>query len=65
VATDTGGTAYTAASADQLKAIYDQIGVRVGTTTEQVELTLPLAAVAALLLAGALIASAAWSPRLV
>ena len=40
VATDTGGTAYRD-SADQLKAIYDQIGVRVGTTTEQVELTCP------------------------
>ena len=65
VATTTGGTAYTAETAGQLEAIYDQIGLRVGTTTEQVELTLPLAAIAALLLAGALIASALWSPRLV
>jgi len=65
VATTTGGTAYTAETAGQLEAIYDQIGLRVGTTTEQVELTLPLAAIAALLLAGALIGSALWSPRLV
>lgn len=65
VATTTGGTAYTAETAGQLEAIYDQIGLRVGTTTEQVELTMPLAAIAALLLAGALIASALWSPRLV
>ena len=65
VATTTGGTAYTAETAGQLEAIYDQIGLRVGTTTEQVELTLPLAAIAAFLLAGALVASALWSPRLV
>jgi Ca-activated chloride channel homolog len=65
VADATGGTAYTAASASELKAIYNQIGTRVGTTEEQVELTLPLAAIAAALLAGALLASAAWSPRLV
>jgi Ca-activated chloride channel family protein len=65
VADTTGGTAYTARTADELSAIYDRIGVRVGTTTDQVELTLPLAALAAALLGGALIGSALWSPRLV
>jgi Ca-activated chloride channel family protein len=65
VAEATGGTAYTATTAGQLAAIYDRIGVRVGTTTDQVELTLPLAAMAAALLACALIGTAVWSPRLV
>jgi Ca-activated chloride channel family protein len=65
VAETTGGTAYTATTADQLTRIYDRIGVRVGTTTDQVEYTLPLAAIAAALLACALIGTAVWSPRLV
>ena len=34
IANDTGGTAFTAATSDQLKAVYEDIGSSVGYTTQ-------------------------------
>lgn len=61
----TGGTTYTATSAGSLADVYDQITTQIATFTEQVELTVPLAAGAALVLTAAFAMSLAWSPRLV
>ncbi|QXC61097.1 VWA domain-containing protein [Aquihabitans sp. G128] len=61
----TDGETYTATSARGLADVYDRIGTRIGTVTEQVELTVPLAAGATVLLAAAFVMSLAWAPRLV
>jgi Ca-activated chloride channel family protein len=63
VATTTGGRFYRAASSEQLRQVYDDIGTRVGHITRQHELVLPLAAIAALTLAAAAGAAMFWSPR--
>jgi Ca-activated chloride channel family protein len=64
VAAATGGTDYTASSGEELSAVYDQIGTTIGTTTENQELTVPLALAAAALLALAIVGTTAWTPRL-
>ncbi|WP_421120908.1 VWA domain-containing protein [Aquihabitans daechungensis] len=64
VADQTGGTDYTAASSEELSAVYGQIGTTIGTATEHQELTVPLALLAAGLLALTIVATTAWSPRL-
>ena len=64
VADETGGTDYTASSGAELSAVYDQIGTTIGTEVEQRELTVPLAMLAAALLALTIIATTAWTPRL-
>ncbi|MCU1369284.1 MAG: von Willebrand factor, type [Ilumatobacteraceae bacterium] len=64
VADDTGGVDYTAASSAELSDVYGRIGTTIGTSTEQVELTLPLILVAAALLSVTLVATMAWTPRL-
>jgi Ca-activated chloride channel family protein len=63
VARTTGGSAFEAASADQLRAVYDDIQGRVGSTTETREIGrffIGLAVVALLL---ALVASMLWTAR--
>ena len=64
VAEATGGTDYTAASSQELTDVYEQIGTTIGTTTEDQELTVPLALLAAGLLALAIVGTTAWTPRL-
>ncbi len=63
VAETTGGTAFVAASADELRAVYDDIESKVGTTTEERELTLGFvgAGLGALLLAAG--AAFVWTGR--
>ncbi|MCU1354402.1 MAG: hypothetical protein JWM05_3611 [Acidimicrobiales bacterium] len=64
VAKVSGGADFTAATSAQLRGVYDHIGTTIGTATRQVELTLPLATLAAMLLVVALGATMVWSPRL-
>ena len=60
----TDGQMYPAASAEELRDVYERIGTHLGTETEVQELTVPLAALAAAVVALALAGSFAWSPRL-
>lgn len=64
VAEATGGTDYTATNGEELSAVYDQIGTTIGTETQQVELTVPLALLGATLLALAIVGTTAWTPRI-
>lgn len=64
LAQQTEGETYTATTAQGLADVYDRIGARISTVTEQVELTVPLAAGAAALLAVAFVLSLLWAPRL-
>lgn len=64
VAKTTGGKTYTATTAGGLADVYDQITTQISTITQQVELTVPLAAAAAVALVAAFAMSLAWSPRL-
>jgi len=63
LATDTGGTAYEAASGDELEDVYAEIGSTVGTTTESREVSAGVAGLALLSAVGAGAAALAWSPR--
>jgi Ca-activated chloride channel family protein len=63
LAADTGGTAYEAASGDELEDVYDDIGSAVGTTTESREVSAGVAGLALLSAVGAGAAALAWSPR--
>lgn len=65
VARISGGKSYTAVTAAQLTGVYDQISSHIGHVTEQVELTVVLAAVAAAALTFGLGTSMLWSPRLI
>ncbi|HEX2578748.1 MAG TPA: VWA domain-containing protein [Aquihabitans sp.] len=65
IAEASGGETYTATTAGDLGEVYDRIGTQVATVTEQVELTVPVAAAGAALLAAAFAMSLAWTPRLV
>jgi Ca-activated chloride channel family protein len=64
VAHQTGGTDYTASTGEELSDVYGQIGTTIGTATEHQELTVPLALLAAALLALAIAGTTAWTPRL-
>ncbi|MCU1498059.1 MAG: hypothetical protein JWM47_2012 [Acidimicrobiales bacterium] len=64
LAATTDASTYSATTADALAEVYDRIGTQIATITEQEELTVPLAAAGAALLAASLIMSLAWSPRL-
>jgi Ca-activated chloride channel family protein len=63
LADTTSGTAYEAASGDELEDVYADIGSAIGTTTQSREVGAGVAGIALLttVLAGA--AAAAWSPR--
>ena len=63
LAEDTGGTAYEAASGDELEDVYADIGSTVGTTTESREVSAGVAGLALLSAVGAGAAALAWSPR--
>jgi Ca-activated chloride channel family protein len=63
VADTTGGTAFEAASADELRAVYDDLEARVGTTTEQRELALAFVAAAFVALLVAAGAAIVWTGR--
>ena len=63
LADGTGGTAYEAASGDELEDVYDDIGSAVGTTTEPREVSAGVAGLALLSAVGAGAAALAWSPR--
>lgn len=65
VAEATGGSTYTATSAAQLNQVYDRIGIRISSLPGRIELTIPLAALAAGLLALGFAGTIVWSPRLV
>ena len=59
----TGGTAYEAASGDELEDVYDDIGSAIGTTTETREVGAVVAGLALLTALGAGAAAFTWSPR--
>ena len=64
LAESTGGSAFTAASGEELSAVYNDIGSQVGSTTERREVTSAVTGLAlALALAGAA-SSLVWSARL-
>ena len=63
LAADTGGTAYEAASGDELQDVYDDVATTVGTTTESREVSAGVAGLALLSAVGAGAAALAWSPR--
>jgi Ca-activated chloride channel family protein len=64
VAEATDGATYTATTAEELVAVYQRIGTRIGWVTETVELVTPVALLAAAALALAFVAGLAWTPRL-
>jgi Ca-activated chloride channel family protein len=63
LASDTGGTAYEAASGDELEDVYDDIETAVETTTQSREVSAGVAGLALLSAVGAGAAALAWSPR--
>ncbi|MGH9178066.1 MAG: VWA domain-containing protein [Acidimicrobiales bacterium] len=64
IAETTGGTFFEAASGEELKGVYKDIGSRVGFTTEQREIGMTFVATSVVLLVGALGAALVWSNRL-
>lgn len=64
LAQETGGTAFTAESGQELAEVYQDIGSSVGTTTERREVTATVTGVALALAAGAAVASLVWGARL-
>jgi Ca-activated chloride channel family protein len=64
LAESTDGTAFTAASGEELRSVYDDIGGQVGTTTEVREITARFAGVALALTVAAVAAALAWGARL-
>jgi Ca-activated chloride channel family protein len=64
LAEQTGGSAFTAQSGDELRDVYDDIGEQVGTTTERREVTDAVTGLGLLLALVAGAASVAWTSRL-
>lgn len=64
LATATDGTAFSAASGQELTRVYDDIGAQVGTTTEAREITATVTGLGLALAVAAAAASLAWSSRL-
>ena len=64
IAETTGGAFFEAASGEELKGVYEDIGTRVGYTTEQREIGMSFVAISVVLLVGALGAALVWSNRL-
>lgn len=63
VADATGGSAFTAASADELAQVYDDIESRIGTTTEEREILRAFVGIAVVALLAAALTSMLWSAR--
>ncbi|MGQ0521979.1 MAG: VWA domain-containing protein [Actinomycetota bacterium] len=59
----TGGAFFEAASGEELEGVYEDIGSRVGYTTEQREVGMTFVAVSVVLLVGALGAALIWTNR--
>jgi Ca-activated chloride channel family protein len=64
LAVDTGGSSFSAASGEELSAVYEDIGSQVGTSTERREVTAAVTGVALALGLGAAVASLVWGARL-
>lgn len=64
LAETTGGAFFAAASGEELEGVYEDIGTRVGYTTEQREIGMTFVAVSVVLLLAALGAALLWSNRL-
>jgi Ca-activated chloride channel family protein len=64
LAADTGGSAFTAQSGDELRKVYADIGKQVGTTTRRREVTDAFTGLGLLLALAAGAASLAWTSRL-
>jgi Ca-activated chloride channel family protein len=64
LADDTGGSAFTAESGEELRQVYDDIGEQVGTTTERREVTDTVTGLGLALLLAAGVASLIWTARL-
>jgi Ca-activated chloride channel family protein len=64
LADDTGGSSFSAASGEELSAVYEDIGSQVGTSTERREVTAAVTGVALALGLGAAVASLVWGARL-
>jgi Ca-activated chloride channel family protein len=65
VAEATGGTAFVAASGDELAGIYEDIGSRIGYEVQQREIGMRFVAVGAGLLMASLLAAMAWMGRII
>jgi Ca-activated chloride channel family protein len=63
VAEETGGSYHAAEDADQLREVFAELPREVATQRQETEITWVLAALGALLAAGALAASIRWSPQ--
>lgn len=64
IADQTGGTAFTAETAEQLTAVYEDIGTSVGYETELVEISTIFVGIGLVLLLGTAALSLAWFNRL-
>jgi Ca-activated chloride channel family protein len=64
IASESGGHTFLAEDADELGAVYDQLGSQIGTKPEKREITATFAGLAVLLLGGALAGSLALGGRL-
>jgi len=64
IANDTGGTAFTAATQDELERVYEDIGSSVGFTTEPRDISGTFVGVSLVLLFGAAVLSQVWFSRL-
>lgn len=64
LAETTGGAFFEAASGEELKGVYEDIGSRVGYTTEKREVGMTFVGVAVALLLAALVASMVWTGRI-
>jgi Ca-activated chloride channel homolog len=64
IAQASGGQAFEAADGDQLAAVYERLGSKLGTREETREVTAAFAAAGILLLGGAMAASVRWLGRL-
>ena len=60
----TGGAFFEAASGEELKGVYEDIGTRVGYTTEQREIGMVFVAISVMLLVGAMAAAMLWTNRM-
>ena len=64
VAEATGGTAFEAFSADELRRVYEDIGTRVGFETRTQEVGMAFVGVATALLIAALVGALVWTSRI-